>query len=156
MSAVLILVNILLALVALVLIVSVLAQEGTRQGLGAITGGAETFFGKNKAKSIEGKLEMITKIGAAAFIVLAIVSTMITSALNPAETPNYHIHEDGTIHYEETETEGTETTEGTVEEEHDHDHDHETEGEAAQTETTGEAETDADAETSAEGESEEA
>ena len=82
MSAVLILVNILLALIAIVLIVSVLAQEGTRQGLGAITGGAETFFGKNKAKTMEGKLELITKICAAAFIVLAIVSTMLTARMN--------------------------------------------------------------------------
>ena len=82
MSAVLILVNILLALVAIVLIIAVLAQEGTRQGLGAITGGAETFFGKNKAKSMEGTLELVTKIGATAFIVLAIVSTILTSSIS--------------------------------------------------------------------------
>jgi len=86
MSDVLILVNILLALVAIVLIVAVLAQEGTRQGLGAITGGAETFFGKNKAKSMESTLELVTKIGATAFIVLAIVSTILTSSINKNQT----------------------------------------------------------------------
>lgn len=113
MSAVLILVNILLALVAIVMIVAVLAQEGTRQGLGAITGGAETFFGKNKAKSIEGKLEMITKIGAAAFIVLAIVSTLLTSAINKTEvvTDNTVAVED-TAAGEDTTAEETETAEG--------------------------------------------
>ena len=79
MSAILVLVNIFLALLAIVLIVAVLMQEGNREGLGAISGGAETFFGKNKAKSVEGKLEMITKYGAAAFIILAIVSTILTA-----------------------------------------------------------------------------
>ena len=82
MSAVLVLVNIFLALIAIVLIVAVLMQEGNREGLGAISGGAETFFGKNKAKSVEGKLEMITKYGAAAFIILAIVSTILTARIN--------------------------------------------------------------------------
>lgn len=117
MNAVLILVNILLALVAIVLIVSVLAQEGTRQGLGAITGGAETFFGKNKAKSIEGKLELITKIGATVFIVLAIVSTLLTSAINKNNTivvddaavVEDHVHTDGEEHVDEEETTGEET-----------------------------------------------
>lgn len=101
MSAVLVLINIVLALVAVVLIVSVLAQEGTRQGLGSITGGAETFFGKNKARSIEGKLEMITKIGAAVFIVFAIVSTMLTSRLNnnaaPSDDTIVNTQDDGTV-----------------------------------------------------------
>ena len=108
MSAVLILVNILLALVAIVLIVAVLAQEGTRQGLGAITGGAETFFGKNKAKSIEGKLELITKVGAAAFIVLAIVSTMLTSSINKTNAANVV---DPTVDAQVETTDG-ETTDG--------------------------------------------
>lgn len=117
MNAVLILVNILLALVAIVLIVSVLAQEGTRQGLGAITGGAETFFGKNKAKSIEGKLELITKIGATVFIVLAIVSTLLTSTINKNNTivvddaavVEDHVHTEGEEHVHEEETTGEET-----------------------------------------------
>ena len=52
MSAILVLINIFLALLAIVLIVSVLMQEGNKEGLGAISGGAETFFGKNKAKKV--------------------------------------------------------------------------------------------------------
>ena len=86
MSAVLVLINIFLALIAIILIVAVLMQEGNREGLGAISGGAETFFGKNKAKSVEGKLEMITKYGAAAFIVLAIISTSLTARINKTNT----------------------------------------------------------------------
>ncbi len=84
MSAASIIVSILLILVALVLIVSVLMQEGSRQGLGTIGGGAETFFGKNKAKSYEGKLALITKIAAGVFIVLAIVMTRMTAVSNNA------------------------------------------------------------------------
>ncbi|MDD6884641.1 MAG: preprotein translocase subunit SecG [Eubacteriales bacterium] len=79
MSPVVIIIDILLILIAAVLIVVVLMQEGQSQGLGAIGGGAETFFGKNKAKSLEGKLATITKIAAIVFIVLAIVTTIIVS-----------------------------------------------------------------------------
>lgn len=82
MGAASIIVSILLILVALVLIISVLMQEGSRQGLGSIGGGAETFFGKNKAKSYEGKLALITKIAAGVFIVLAIVMTRMTAVSN--------------------------------------------------------------------------
>ena len=49
-------VTVLLVITALILIVTVLLQPGESNGLGAIAGGAETFFGKNKAKSMEGKL----------------------------------------------------------------------------------------------------
>lgn len=73
MAAFMLIINIVIILVAIVLIVSVLMQQGNRAGLGAIGGGAETFFGKAKARSYEGKLEMITKISAAVFTVLVIV-----------------------------------------------------------------------------------
>ena len=79
MTALSIIIDIVLILISIVLIVTVLMQEGQRQGLGAIGGGAETFFGKNKAKSMEGKLQKYTKIAATAFIVLAIVATIVTS-----------------------------------------------------------------------------
>ena len=77
MQAVLTIVHIFLVLAAIVLIVTVLMQEGNSQGLGSISGGAETFLGKNKAKSIEGKLELITKVAAGAFVVLALLMVLI-------------------------------------------------------------------------------
>ncbi len=73
--------TIFLVISALVVIVSVLMQEGKTQGLGAISGGAETFFGKNKAKSFEGKLALATKIAASVFIVTSLVITMISSSI---------------------------------------------------------------------------
>ncbi len=72
-------VNVLLVLNAIILIVSVLMQEGSRQGLGVIAGGAETFFGKSKGRSYEGKLEWITKIGVTTFIILAILMTAMNA-----------------------------------------------------------------------------
>ena len=48
-------------------------QEGKSAGLGAISGAAETYWGKNKGRSMEGTLVKITKILAAAFIILAAV-----------------------------------------------------------------------------------
>ena len=50
MSALSIILDIVLILISIVLIVAVLMQQGQREGLGAIAGGADTFFGKGKAK----------------------------------------------------------------------------------------------------------
>ena len=87
MTALSIIIDIVLILISIVLIVTVLMQEGQRQGLGAIGGGAETFFGKNKAKSMEGKLQKYTKIAATVFIVLAIVATVITAHNRTSSAP---------------------------------------------------------------------
>ena len=59
------------------LIATVLLQPGESNGLGAIAGGAETFFGKNKAKSMEGKLALATKVSAGVFIICALIVAMI-------------------------------------------------------------------------------
>ena len=66
-------VTVLLVITALVLIVTVLLQPGEQSGLGAIAGGAETFFGKNKAQTMEGKLALTTKISAGVFIICALI-----------------------------------------------------------------------------------
>lgn len=60
-------------LVSVVLTVVVLMQQGKNAGLGAIAGGSETYWGKNKGRSMEGMLEKITKILIAVFIILAAV-----------------------------------------------------------------------------------
>ncbi len=59
---------------ALVLIVVVLMQSGKSAGLsGSVGGGAETFFGKNKAKTLDGMLEKLTVVLAFLFIVTSLV-----------------------------------------------------------------------------------
>ncbi len=70
-------VGILLLIAALVMIVTVLLQSSERTGIGAVSGAAETFFGKNKAKGMDAKLALITKICAIAFVVLSIVMMFI-------------------------------------------------------------------------------
>lgn len=60
-------------IVCISLIVIVLLQEGKSAGLGAIAGGAETYWGKNKGRSMEGALVKITKWMVVAFIVIAAV-----------------------------------------------------------------------------------
>ena len=53
--------------------VIVLMQEGKSAGLGTIGGLSETYWGKNKGRSMEGALVKITKALAIGFVVLAIV-----------------------------------------------------------------------------------
>lgn len=61
------------ALLGLVLTAIVILQEGKSAGLGTIGGMADSYWEKNKARSIEGKLEKYTKYIAIGFFVLAIV-----------------------------------------------------------------------------------
>ncbi len=51
----------------------VLLQEGKSAGLGTIAGGADTYWGQNKGRSMEGALVKITRILAILFLVLALV-----------------------------------------------------------------------------------
>ena len=76
MAALKIILAILFILAGLALTVIVLMQEGKQQGLGAISGAAETYWGKNKGRSMEGKLVLFTRILAVAFMIIAIVLNM--------------------------------------------------------------------------------
>ena len=58
------------------LTVVVLMQEGKQKGLGAISGMADTYWGRNKGRSMEGKLVLATKTMAVLFMVLAVVLNM--------------------------------------------------------------------------------
>ncbi len=70
-------VTVLYVLLCIALIVVVLMQEGKSAGLsGAINGVADTYWGKNKGRSMEGTLEKITKALAALFIIISIILTM--------------------------------------------------------------------------------
>lgn len=73
MAVLRVILNIIFILVSLALLIVVLMQEGKSAGLGAISGAAETYWGKAKGKSMEGVLLKVTKGLAIAFIVLAAV-----------------------------------------------------------------------------------
>ena len=68
-----IVIGILLLISALIMIVTVLLQSSERTGIGAVSGAAETFFGKNKAKGMDAKLALLTKICACVFVGLSIL-----------------------------------------------------------------------------------
>ena len=70
--------GIVLIITSIALVAVVLFQEGRQAGLsGAIAGGAETFLGKNKSKTIEQKLVKITKILAGVFFVLSLGANLL-------------------------------------------------------------------------------
>lgn len=73
MAALRIVLTIILILVSVVFTAIVLMQEGKAAGLGAISGAAETYWGKNKGRSMEGALVKITKVLGVVFMLLAVV-----------------------------------------------------------------------------------
>ncbi|MBO5112888.1 MAG: preprotein translocase subunit SecG [Lachnospiraceae bacterium] len=73
MAALKIVIQILFILICIALTVLVLMQEGKSAGLGAISGAAETYWGKNKGRSMEGKLVKITKYLAIGFMLFSII-----------------------------------------------------------------------------------
>ncbi len=65
-------------ILSLILIAVVLLQSGKQAGLsGSIAGGAETFFGKNKARTIDGMLSRMTTIVAVLFVVVSFVLAIL-------------------------------------------------------------------------------
>jgi preprotein translocase subunit SecG len=72
------LVIILHVIIAVALIVIVLLQSGKSFGLsGSIAGGAETFFGKNKGRTIDAILGKLTTVFAVIFLITSIVLVFI-------------------------------------------------------------------------------
>lgn len=68
--------TIIFALDCIGLTVIVLMQEGKQQGLGSIAGAADSYWGRNKGRSMEGNLVKATTVMAVLFFVLAAVLNM--------------------------------------------------------------------------------
>ncbi|MGI5852610.1 MAG: preprotein translocase subunit SecG [Clostridiales bacterium] len=78
MGALKIAATVVLVLFELFLIIVVLLQQGKSAGLSAsLGGGTETFFGKNKSRSFEGRLQRLTTISALGFIVVSIILAIL-------------------------------------------------------------------------------
>ena len=69
-------VSIVFMLVCVALTAIVLMQEGKSAGLGAIQGAADSYWGKNKGRSMEGAMIRFTKILAVLFLVLSVLLNM--------------------------------------------------------------------------------
>ena len=66
-------------IISVILIAVVLLQHGKQQGLsGSIAGGAETFFGKNKGRTIDAMLKKFTSVFAALFIISSVTLALVT------------------------------------------------------------------------------
>ena len=77
-----ILIGIAVILVSLAIIAVVLLQQGRRAGIsGAISGGADTFLSKSKARTADAKLSRLTKWVAIAFFALAIGANVLSILL---------------------------------------------------------------------------
>lgn len=64
--------------ITVALIITVLMQSGKTQGLsGSIAGGAETFFGKNKGRTLDGILSKVTSVLAVLFVISSIALSIV-------------------------------------------------------------------------------
>ncbi len=64
-------------LICVVLVILVVFQEGNDKGMGVIGGGADTFFGKEKGRTMDSKLKKFTAILATVFAVLTVILYLI-------------------------------------------------------------------------------
>lgn len=77
MTAIEIVFGIVLLLFSLAIIIVVLLQEGNQKNVGVVTGGADTFLSKNKARSVDAFLSRWTKFIAIGFFVFVIVVNVV-------------------------------------------------------------------------------
>ncbi|HIQ91908.1 MAG TPA: preprotein translocase subunit SecG [Candidatus Copromonas avistercoris] len=68
-----IILTVIFVILCIAMTVIVLMQEGKSAGLGAISGAAESYWGKHKGRSMEGNLEKFTRVSAILIFVLALV-----------------------------------------------------------------------------------
>ena len=63
-------------ILSIIMTVIVLMQEGKNNGLGALTGSADTYWSKNKGRSMEGMLVKVTRVLLALFLIVSAVLTI--------------------------------------------------------------------------------
>lgn len=70
--------SVIFVIICVVFTAIILMQEGKSAGLtGSISGMAESYWGKNKGRSMEGALEKFTKFAAIAFLALALILNLL-------------------------------------------------------------------------------
>lgn len=124
-------IGILLIVMALFLVIAVLMQNGKDHRLsGSIAGGAETFFGKNKAKSANAWLSRATTIITIIFVILVLVLYIIQPEVNPEDLYAQMAQDSETTENVETDEENADAA-PEIEVDAELDFGEETEGEAA-------------------------
>ena len=74
-----IIIGIILIVFSILIIAIVLLQEGRQAGIGAISGAADSFLEKGKARTLDALLGKWTKIVALVFFVLALAGMLISN-----------------------------------------------------------------------------
>ena len=77
MAVIQVILSIIYVLLGIAISIVILMQEGKSAGLGAISGAAETYWGKNKGRSMEGALEHFTRYGAIVFMIITLILNII-------------------------------------------------------------------------------
>ena len=70
--------GVVLGIVSITIIVVIILQEGNQQGIGVVTGAADSYFSKNKARSIDAFLSRWTKVFAAVFVLFVIALNVLS------------------------------------------------------------------------------
>ena len=78
------LIAIVLIIASLVIIGVILLQQGRQANIGAISGAADSFMDKGKAKTLDQFLAKFTKFIAIAFFVLVLVGMIVTNLVGAA------------------------------------------------------------------------
>lgn len=65
-------------LVCVGLVFLVVFQEGNSKGLGVISGGADTFFGQGKGRTMDFMLKKLTSVLAIVFAILSVILFLLT------------------------------------------------------------------------------
>ncbi len=80
MDAIQIVLGIAMGIISIAVIILVLFQQGSRSGInGAISGAAETFLSKNRARTADGFFKRVTTILAIIFFILALAATIFAT-----------------------------------------------------------------------------
>lgn len=78
-----IILGIILGILSIAIVVLVLFQQGHRAGInGAISGAAETFLSKNKARTADALFKRLTTICAIVFLILAVAATVVATVIS--------------------------------------------------------------------------
>ena len=66
-----------LIVAAIAIIIVIILQQGNQQGIGVVSGAADSYFSKNKARSIDAKRARFTKFFAAIFVIIVIALNVL-------------------------------------------------------------------------------
>ena len=66
-----------LIVAAIAIIIVIILQQGNQQGIGVVSGAADSYFSKNKARSIDAKLARFTKFFFFFFVIIVIALNVL-------------------------------------------------------------------------------